>query len=138
MIQLELLKSQRGKDLLIHENFIYTLDHTKNSITRWRCQDRTCRGSVFFDDDNNLIRSVTHQHSHVPEKIEKLRLVQSIRNRAISTTERASDIIANHISLIENNETVAIMPHISSLRDCIRRDGNSLLEYIPGSHQDIP
>ncbi|KCZ80202.1 hypothetical protein H312_02409 [Anncaliia algerae PRA339] len=45
---IEFLKSQRGKELLIYEHQIYTKDYLKEGITRWRCQNRACRGSVFL------------------------------------------------------------------------------------------
>lgn len=87
---------------------------------------------------HNLINFVAHTHDVVIEKIEKLKLVQSIRNRTTVTTERASDVIVSHLTSIQNNNTVGIMPHVASLRDYIRRERNKLLEYIPGAHQDIP
>lgn len=138
MIELEYLKSQRGKRILVYLSHLYTCDKSRNDMIRWRCLNRECRGSVFFDNENKLLKSVEHNHDVVREKIEKLKTIQSIRNRAITTTERANDIIISHLSKIQNEDTVVIMPHITTLRDCIRRIRNNLLEYIPSSHQDIP
>jgi hypothetical protein len=42
------LTSQRKKPLLIHDGFIYNLhSDNNNDIMRWRCQERTCPGSLF-------------------------------------------------------------------------------------------
>lgn len=114
------------------------MDSIRGDIIRWRCQNRACHGSVYFDVENNLRKMVVHSHGSLPEKIEKLRMVHSFRNRAVSTSERASDIIASHVSSIQNEETVGIMPHIQSLRDYVRRERNNLLEYTPGMYIDIP
>lgn len=138
MATLEVLTTQRGKALLIHENYLYNKDYTRDGITRWRCQNRACKGAVFFDSQSVVIKTVAHLHDEVPDKIEKARTAQSIRERAVSTTERANDIIMRHISDIQNDDTIHIMPHIATMRDSIRRIRNNILNYTPGVHQDIP
>ncbi len=85
-----------------------------------------------------LVKSVIHSHDIVQDKIKKIRTMQSIINRANSTTERASHIISNHISNIQNDNTINIMPNITTMRDNIRRLRNNLVEYVPNVHQDIP
>ncbi|KCZ80201.1 hypothetical protein H312_02408, partial [Anncaliia algerae PRA339] len=92
----------------------------------------------FFDAEIRLVKLTVHSHDNVPEKIEKLRTIQSIKERAIGTTERANEIIGREISLIQNDETVAIMPSIPALRDLVRRERNNMLEYFPGTYYDIP
>jgi hypothetical protein len=47
-----------------------------------------CRGEIYIDECNNIIRYKSHNHEPMPEKIEKLRVLSTIKDRAEKTPER--------------------------------------------------
>jgi hypothetical protein len=82
-LQLKIIKSQRGGDLLIHENFIYTKGYECFEHVHWRCQNRSCRRFLLINSENNEISSFK-EHNHKNEaKIQKLEALHAIKEKAL-------------------------------------------------------
>jgi hypothetical protein len=72
-------KTNRGNDLLIHEDKMYIFDkNLKNDSKRWRCKDRLCKGAITLDSSNNELHSSdpppSIDSSHVKVHLAKERL----------------------------------------------------------------
>jgi hypothetical protein len=105
----EYINSQRNKPILIHEDFIYNFDSRKDMVSRWRCQNRLCRGSVYIKE-SELISKNVHNHNSDAVKCEKLRRLYNIKIKSISSNERPAEIIIpEFISLPA--ETTLSMPN---------------------------
>lgn len=46
MSQMEKLVSVKGKSMLLHEGYIYTIERTKETKLVLRCQNRDCKGTM--------------------------------------------------------------------------------------------
>jgi len=44
MSQMEKLLSEKGKPMLLHEGYIYTVERTTTTKLIFRCQNRDCKG----------------------------------------------------------------------------------------------
>lgn len=44
MSQIEKLFSVKGKPMIHHQGYIYTVEHTTTAKLYFRCQDRACKG----------------------------------------------------------------------------------------------
>lgn len=134
----EYIKGQRGNDVLVFEGFLYNKDKQRQEGIRWRCQNRSCKGSLIITNSNLIINSVVHNHSNEVLKIEKLTILDKIKNRALETTESSSSIVVRAIRTIENNDLKTEMPSISSMIDGIRKKRNKKNKTCSISYEDFP
>lgn len=82
---MKFLKSTRGKDLLIKDNFVYNHEKTSEDCTSWRCKVRTCQGRLKVYNNGQIL---TVQHNHDPPETE----VENIfaRNRCIEKVAKTN------------------------------------------------
>ena len=59
MSQMEKLVSVKGKPMLLHEGYIYTVERTKETKLVLRCQNRDCNGMTLLKI-NQIINSKKH------------------------------------------------------------------------------
>lgn len=59
------IKSQRGKPLIVYEN--YTFSKTSNKNNSWACSTKAgvCKARIKLDPDGKIIR-VNNEHTHPP------------------------------------------------------------------------
>jgi hypothetical protein len=136
--EIEFINSQRGGSVLVHNNFMYNKDKIQEGNTRWRCMNRACKGVVYLDENNSIVKTVEHSHSPVPDKIRKRKALNRIKERLMNTSENAVDIIVDHLPVLSESENIALMPSIDYIRDTIRRERNIHIGHIPGKIIDIP
>ena len=55
MSQIEKLVSVKGKPMMLHEGYIYTVERTTTTKLILRCQNRDCKGKVVLNI-NQLIQ----------------------------------------------------------------------------------
>ena len=46
MSKIEKLVSSKGKTMILHEGYVYTVERTTTTETILRCQNRDCKGKV--------------------------------------------------------------------------------------------
>lgn len=137
MANIEILKSQRGKDVLIHDGFIYNSDgQTKENTQRWRCRSRACRGALWIEGDS-IVKVKVHNHLVNEEEVGKLRILAKISDKATQTREASLDIICEEIAEIDTN-LIQTMPKLKSIVDNINRKRNKILGFVPSQIYDIP
>lgn len=67
---LEFTKTQRGRNMLVHEGYRYVTNQNSTKNIFWRCSHYVkfgCRASVVTSRDLKLIRYAGAPHSHLPE-----------------------------------------------------------------------
>ena len=93
----EYSKSQKGKNKLCSDGFVYTFAKINtNGNKTWRCEKRSvCRARVHQTPDGTIIRVVReHTHEGQPERKKVLEIVDAIRHRAISTQEITNQVVS--------------------------------------------
>lgn len=79
-----------------------------------------------------------HSHPSVEFVIEKIRIMNQIRNKATLTRERANIIVSNTISNIKQEDVVTILPNLTSMCDSITRVRNKCIGFVKSEILDIP
>jgi hypothetical protein len=111
---------------LILEGFIYTKDKPfKNGELRWRCMNRTCKGSMILDLENKIKRSIEHNHIANFEECIKTITLNKIKTVALKTNERALDVIVKNLKEL-NKPEICEIPNLNSIRDGITRIRNKI------------
>jgi hypothetical protein len=85
---------------------LYNEDSKDGSIIRWRCQNRACRGALFLNNENEILRCIVHNHPPVPEKVNRLRVMNSIRDKAADTHNNVNSIIREHLQTLSDNDNI--------------------------------
>lgn len=109
MAGLEMIKSQKGKDLLIHEGFTFIFDKNgANNKKIWRCSKWTqkktnsCLARCHTSNESVIWHSENHSHIPDPILIDAKKIMQNIKNQARTTTDNTKSIISsNSISNIK-------------------------------------
>lgn len=133
----EIIKSKRGKNLLIFENFLYNEHSVYLKYKRFRCQKRSCAGAVYLYEDKTLV--ITKEHNHEPDrvKIEILRTRSNLKVSAAVTTEKSSTIISR-ITKSLNPEEIIALPQYASMRKLISKERNMINMQNTRKSDDIP
>ena len=71
---LEFLLTQRNKNLLIADGFIYTLHSIRDGVEGWRCRTRTCKGAIYLNLCNVITKQTPHNHLSDPNDVNVTRL----------------------------------------------------------------
>jgi hypothetical protein len=94
-----------------YENYIYHFAEKNNNVHRWRCKKRGVTGAVFINNEFDILRVKVHTHVPNPNEVEKIKLINVIKNKAKRTTERLIDLITEQTKDLENGVLVALHPY---------------------------
>ena len=87
-------KTQRGKRMLIYNNFFYTFNSEKNEIETWRCRTRSCKGRIFFKKNEEILNLIEHNHIGNKNEVIAYLSLQKIKIAASSNFQRASSLVS--------------------------------------------
>lgn len=133
----EIIKTQRGKDMIVHDNHIYTYDRYVSSDIRWRCRNRQCSAHLLMHSDYQIIHITEHNHAGNSSEVERLIQLHRIKERAREGREKAKDIAISTISEV-TVETANQMPSIKSLKRIVKRTRNETGTIVSEDIRDIP
>lgn len=136
-MDLKFLYSQRGKNIAICDGYIYNFDKASEEITRWRCQNRCCRGAIFLDGDNLIVNTVAHNHELETLKIKGLVMKEKIKIKALNSKESARYIIINETKNIPDND-LKDLQKFKTIRDRITKIRNMSYGVFNAESLDIP
>lgn len=74
LISVTFMQSQRGRTVLLYQQYTFNLKGSTASRTRWRCVGHTkhgCTAAVITDNFNNFIRTYGF-HPHSPPNLNKI------------------------------------------------------------------
>jgi hypothetical protein len=134
---MEFFNSTRGRPKLIHENYSYNLEKTKDEKSRYRCTERKCGGFLLLDQHNSILKS--REHNHIPNENDNTtkRIMRHVKRKAEETFERNVDIIINCISELKEQELENLYSYnymrdqITKLRNKKKGNLNLIFDYIP-------
>lgn len=125
------IKSERGKDLLLFEHFTYSKDSVlKSGETSWRCSEKRlkCTARVYTVGPENLVsrKGDVHNHEADEQKLNR-KIVSNVckRKAEIDICEKPSKII--HKSLATNLPTTLTTTDVSYIRKNIYNCRRKLL-----------
>ncbi|CAF4654819.1 unnamed protein product, partial [Rotaria sp. Silwood2] len=95
MSQIEKLLSVKGKPMMLHDGYIYTVERTTTTKLILRCQNRDCKARCHtnLSMDAILSQPTTHSHAPQPDRVPAIQLKNDIKARAVITDEPTSSII---------------------------------------------
>lgn len=84
---MEIVKTQKGKDMIYHDGYLYTRDTLGKDFISWRCEDRSCKGRIhthleYHDGDEPKKFVKPHGHTPNPGVLEKKKILQQMKEKA--------------------------------------------------------
>ncbi|KAG0437908.1 hypothetical protein DMUE_3413 [Dictyocoela muelleri] len=101
MVNFKIIKSQKNKENIVCENYIYNYNGTCKNYISWRCVIRGCTGMLKTTLDKSNIVSVTN-HIHEPDskKLARMKFRNTLKDVSINSNE---DFLTTFIKL--SNDT---------------------------------
>lgn len=96
----ELIKSQKNKDQIVYENFIYEIKRQRRNFIEWRCVHKSCNsiGKSAINYTTNLASFfVVREHNHASDsnRIINKKFDNSIKTRLLLSNESNRAIVHN-------------------------------------------
>jgi hypothetical protein len=123
----EILIGEGGRQYLIHEDFIYILDCSEDGFKQLICISKSCKGALYTNEENVILKRIIHSHSTVPDKILALK-TQSLSE--INTKKEQPDLLIG-----DDMEKIL---SADFLKDVIYRNINLNVECALDGYNDIP
>ncbi|CAF0873328.1 unnamed protein product [Didymodactylos carnosus] len=102
------ITSNKGKPLLIRDNYIYYVSKTTATVKYWKCEDRSCNAGVHTNIQDAFIKIVgNHSHLQSPEEIEVRTFKQNIKRRVINEITVITKIYDEELARQPMSQTAA-------------------------------
>lgn len=75
----EFIYSQRGKKMLVHNNYKYSFHRPTKGYLQWRCYMRNCSAKLFTDTEESQILGTQNTHCHKTDTHKIVRHIISTR-----------------------------------------------------------
>ncbi|KAG0442004.1 hypothetical protein DMUE_0620 [Dictyocoela muelleri] len=103
MKELKILKTQRNRQKIIYDEYIYVFDRKNKECLSWRCSKKHCRGRLYTDFDiKNVLSIIEHHHDKETSKIIRMELNKSLKNKAENTRDAFDIALLNSTSNFSN------------------------------------
>lgn len=115
---LSFILSNKGKPLLVLNNFIYRLKKQTVVKKYWICQENGCTAYVHTDSENIFIAS-TGDHNHLckPEALKIKQFRNNMKNRAVDEITTISKIYEDELIKSRlSTESLAALPLVREIR----------------------
>lgn len=136
---LHFVTSKKGKQQLVHNGFVYTIDKKTTEKTIWKCVEYTktkCLGRVWSTDDEIEYQNEKHNHTPDAVAINVRKAENTIKEKARTLTDAPQQILASVTSSMAQS-VAGQLPCSSALKRNInnaRKNGPSrstdLLELV--------
>jgi len=119
---MEILKSNKGKDKLVYNGYIYRKNTTNITSQSWRCEEKSCKGSastpVNYQIGVQVIEKQVHNHPPNPARTEIAVAMSRMLDDA-STSDAPPRRVISRIEM--SQEALAVAPKRKSLTARIQR-----------------
>jgi hypothetical protein len=143
MSECDIIKSKRGKDILVYNGYSYHLHSKRDTKHYWRCVMKyksSCNVVIatnYIDNTHTVIsRHIEHGHLPDPEKPIAMKLINSIKEKANYSMDTPSQIAQRCIQDIPTS-SAPYMPNKESMRMLVHRERNRNLPLMPNTVEDI-
>ena len=96
---LSFITSNKGRDLLVKDNFVYKMNKRTSFKIYWICKNKDCPASIHTDIDKKFLKS-NEQHNHLlePEHLEVQKFRNILKERVINETGPIQRIFDEELS----------------------------------------
>ncbi|CAF3588472.1 unnamed protein product [Rotaria sp. Silwood1] len=102
------ITSNKGKPLLVPDNYIYYVSKTTAAVKYWKCEDRSCNAGIHTSIKDTFLKTVgNHSHLPSPEEIEVRTFKQNIKRRVINETTAITKIYDEELARQQMSQTAA-------------------------------
>lgn len=143
MNKCELLKSNRGKDILIHEGYSYHLNRRRNEKFYWRCTKKDRRRcnvtiSTVYTNNSHIVTSMNIKHVHLPDPEQQIALTlkDNIKEKAYNSMDAPSQIVQRCFQNVPST-SAPYMPNKDAMRMMVHRVRNKNLPNIPKDIHEV-
>lgn len=129
---MEYCKTERGKDMLIYDGYLYIQEKVTVDKTIWKCREwykQRCRGRVHVSE-NRIFKSVSHNHVPDAGKVAVAKAVSKLKQKT-STTHLATKILAADTFAEIPEAAVGQAPALKNLKRTIQRCRNQVSGHPP-------
>ncbi|CAF4002007.1 unnamed protein product [Rotaria magnacalcarata] len=135
------INSQKGKQLLIANEYIFKLNKTTTTTKYWKCVVNSCSAKIHTDLNGHLVK-INDDHSHPSEKetIEVREFREKVKQRAINETTPIPRIYDEECAKAKlSDTTTAILPSEREMNSAINKVRRAMTHTIPTTQLfDIP
>ncbi|CAF4752594.1 unnamed protein product, partial [Rotaria sp. Silwood1] len=145
MSQIEKLLSLKGKPMIHHEGYIYTVECTTSTKLIFRCQNRDCKARYHTNSPVGVFLSqpTAHCHAPQPDRVPVIQLKNEITARAVTTDESIRSIIHSALRTyplsaageLPKNEALMLMIRRQRTVETVYADGR-LPEKLKKTYRD--
>ncbi|CAF4785068.1 unnamed protein product, partial [Rotaria magnacalcarata] len=145
MSQIEQLSSAKGKPMILHEGYIYTVERTTTTKSIFRCKNRDCKARCHTNSsmDAFVSQPTPHCHAPQPDRVPAIQLKNEIKARAATTDESTSTIIHSVLRTyplsaagqLPKNESLMLMIRRQRTTETVDADGR-LPEKLRKTYRD--
>ncbi|KAG0429009.1 hypothetical protein DMUE_5772 [Dictyocoela muelleri] len=120
------LRSQKGKDKIFENDFIYNQDKIYENFISWRYVRRDCSGRMHTDlISENVLKFQGHHHEKEIKRLVRFNLNNKLKYSALNTGEGFIDVFTKEVVQLNKEEKIHI-GNFDSLRDYfVRNRANS-------------
>ncbi|XP_077299573.1 uncharacterized protein LOC143920537 [Arctopsyche grandis] len=132
-IPLEYILSGRSRPKLIDQGFLFIKDRKVEDKTFWRCDQylsQHCRARLHVVDETIVRRVGEHSHSSNSARIEAVKTLQSIKDKAITTQHGTHQLLTESCTGL-SEAVISQMPNDQNVKKMIRRTRNNTRFPIP-------
>lgn len=138
-MSVEYVKSEKGKSKLSLDGFLFVKDKQLANKIYWKCenfQKTKCKARIITDGINTKCTK-EHNHGGDAASVEVAKIMEDIRNAAITTRDTPQFIISNHVHKISSS-SVNKFPEIKTVKRTIRNIRNrNEIHSLPASKEDM-
>lgn len=127
MESLNIIKSKRGKDMLVYNDFIYNIERNTRKGTSWRCRNRDCTGRAYTNLERTTVISILeHDHDANLKELNQIKLNTMLK----TLSKESNEDFRNAFSSIVHNLGCQNMfkKKMENMRDDYTKDQNKNLQ----------
>ncbi|KAG0441385.1 hypothetical protein DMUE_1087 [Dictyocoela muelleri] len=122
---MKIIKSNKGKNKIINNQFIYNYDHTGKEFISWRCVRRNCSGRLKTDISMKVvIDEKLHWHDVEDQKINKMLINNKLKNLADNINEPFEYALKAAYANVSHENKECLLNY-KILRDCFKKRRNN-------------
>ncbi|KAF0992127.1 hypothetical protein HZS_5901, partial [Henneguya salminicola] len=96
---MEILKSNKGKDMIAYDGFMYIIGKKMQEKVYWVCKNSDCKGtavtSINYQEEGRLIVRKSHNHGECYDQLAAIRIRNSIKAASEDSLIGPRQLIAN-------------------------------------------
>ena len=138
---ISLITSQKGKLMLVVDDYIFKLNRESKTTKYWVCTFNGCLSKVHTTLDNQLIQFIDkHDHPSEKEKIEVRKFREKVKERAVNETTPVPQIYEEECArMMLSFAAITILPSEREMNSSLNKTRRAITPLIPTTQLfDVP